>query len=179
MRFSYFLLATAVLLALGCQAEKKPEPKAEATRQWNDARSSVMVGIAQDQYKTGNFDKCRETVDQALKLSPDNPILHVLSARLHIEKGLLEAAERDLEAARKIAPGDAESNYLSGIIFQRWQKPETALKFYKTASEKAPAELAYLLGRSRNARRTGPQRRGIAAPELESRLLREQRRDPR
>jgi len=148
MRLNYFLLATAILLAAGCQAEKKPDPKAEATKQWNEARSSVMVGVAQDQYKSGSFDKCRETVDQALKLSPENPALRLLSARLYIEKGLLEAAERDLEAVRKIAPNDAESNYLSGIIFQRWQKPAIALQFYKTASDKAPAELAYLLAQA-------------------------------
>lgn len=148
MRLTYFLLAAAILLAVGCQAEKKPDPKVEANQKWNTARSSVMVGVAQDQYKTGNFDKCRQTVDEALSLSPDNAALRVLSARLYIEKGLLEAAQRDLEAARKTSPDDPESNYLSGIIFERWQKPETALGFYKTASNKAPAELAYLLAQA-------------------------------
>ncbi len=108
------------------------------------------TGVGHGRRRTGpvqdrQFDKCRETVDQALNLSPESPALRLLSARLYIEKGLLEAAELDLEAARKIVPNDAESNYLSGIIFQRWKKPATALEFYKTASTKAPAELAYLL----------------------------------
>jgi tetratricopeptide (TPR) repeat protein len=148
MRLRYLVLVPAVLVIVGCQAEKQPDPKVEATRQWNGARSSVMVGVAQDQYNTGNFDKCRQTVDEALNLSPDNASLRVLSARLYVEKGLLEAAERDLETARKTSPDDPESNYLSGIIFQRWQKPEIALAFYKTASTRAPAEAAYLLAQA-------------------------------
>lgn len=148
MRFRHVLIAAAViLLAAGCESEKK-DPKSVAAKQWDKARSSVMLGLALDQYKSGSFDKCRETTDEALRLAPDNGQLHLLSARLYIEKGLMEPAERELEAARIFAPNDPETQYLSGIIYQRWQKPELALQYYKTAAEKAPAELAYLMAES-------------------------------
>lgn len=148
MRLRHVLIAAAViLLAAGCEADKK-DPKSVAAKEWEKARASVMLGLALDQYKTGSFDKCRETTDEALRLAPDSGALHLLSARLHIEKGLLEPAERELELARAYAPNDPEPQYLSGVVYQRWQKPETALQFYKSAADKAPAELAYLMAES-------------------------------
>src|SRR3954471_7242142 len=94
-----------VLIAAGCQSgPAKPTPKEEATRKWNAARATVLAGLARDQFQAGNFDKARQTVDDALRMVPDNAPLHVLSAQLLIEKGQLEAAERELAAARQYAP---------------------------------------------------------------------------
>jgi Flp pilus assembly protein TadD len=101
--------------------------------------------VAQDQYKAHDFDKCRETLGKALAMSPNNAQLHTLSAKVEIEQGHLEAAERELELARRFAPADPEPYYLSGVIYQRWQKPQAALEFYRQAGQRAPAELAYVL----------------------------------
>jgi tetratricopeptide (TPR) repeat protein len=106
------------------------------------------LGLAKDQYKNGNFDQCRQTVNDALKLAPDNVPCRLLSARLAIEQGQLEVADRELSAARKVDPKNAEVDYLSGVIYQRWQKPETAYEYYHSASEKQPAELAYLMAKT-------------------------------
>src|SRR4051795_10136143 len=101
-----------VLLAAGCQSgPAKPTPKEEATKKWNAARAAVLAGLAKDQFQSGNFDKARQTVDDALRLVPDNAPLHVLSAKLLIEKGQLEAAERELAAARQLSPNEAEAYY--------------------------------------------------------------------
>ena len=135
----------ALLAAAGCQADKKSSPQADAAKKWNAARSSVLSSLAHDQFQSGNFDKCRSTVTEALKLTPENASLHVLSAKVHIEQGQLEAAENALKLARQHAPNNAEAHYLSGVIFQRWQKAEAAYQFYKTAGEKSPAEVPYLL----------------------------------
>lgn len=145
-------LAVAVLAVAGptgCASGKKKEtPKQAATQKWNRARAGVTLSLARDQYKTGNFAQCRKSVDDGLKLDPDNTELHVLSAKLAIEEGQLELAERELAAARTLAPGLAEPYYLSGVVYQRWQKAQTAFDFYKAASERAPAELAYLMAQS-------------------------------
>jgi Flp pilus assembly protein TadD len=133
------------LLAVGCNALKPPNETAAAKKRWNEARASVLYGLAQDQYKGHDFDKCKETCDQALKLVPESCVIHTLLARVEIEQGQLEQAERDLEMARKDGPREAEPHYLSGVIYQRWQRPQTALEFYHQASQRAPAELAYLL----------------------------------
>ena len=134
---------------LGCQEQQQgPTIKQKAEAQWNGARSKVMTSLAQDQYKGGNFDKARQTTDDALKLTPESAALHVLSAKIAIEQGQLERADQELALARQYAPGDAEAYYLSGVVCQRWQKQPEAYEYYKAAAEKAPAELAYLMAES-------------------------------
>ncbi|HZL34681.1 MAG TPA: tetratricopeptide repeat protein [Tepidisphaeraceae bacterium] len=140
----------ALVLALtGCGPDKnQPTSKQLATREWNNARAQVLMGLATDQYKGGNFDKSRQTVNEALKLVPDSSALHILSAKLAIEAGQLELAEQELKLARQYAPNNGEAYYLSGVVYQRWQKPDTAYEFYRQAYSKAPAELAYLMAES-------------------------------
>ena len=135
------------LTATGCQNAKAKDKKA-ATARWNRARAGVQLSLANDQFRNGNFEECRKTLASALKLDPKNPSLHILSGKVNIEQGQLEAAERELETARKFAPNAAESYYLSGVVFQRWQKPQAAYEFYTAASDKAPAELSYVLARA-------------------------------
>lgn len=143
-------IALAVLITLligaGCGSkDNKQEEKKLATERWNRARAGVMVTMAQNQYANGDMEKARKTVDEAVRLSPDSSQARLVSARLHIEKGQLEAAERELVKARELSPNDGEPYYLSGIVMQRWQKHEQAYENYKLASERSPAELAYLL----------------------------------
>ena len=89
------ILSLAALLAAagsaGCASSKKVQHE-RAMAQWSGARASVLAGLARDQYNTGNFDKCRVTLDEALKLNPKDPQLHILSAKLAMEQGQLEAA---------------------------------------------------------------------------------------
>jgi Flp pilus assembly protein TadD len=143
------LIALLVITVSGCASKKnQPTQKEIATKQWNAARADVLHSLARDQYRTGNFDKCRKTLDEALKLNPESGKLHALSAKLLIEQGQLESAERQLALARELEPNEAETEYLSGIIYQRWQRMELALQHYEKASEKAPEELAYVLARA-------------------------------
>ncbi len=141
------LAATAALAVSGCAPKKKDEPNA-AEQTWTNARSGVTLSLAQDQYKGGNFDKARQSVEEALRLTPDSAPLRVLSAKLAIEQGQLERADKDLEIARKAAPNDAEAYYLSGVVCQRWQKGQAAYDYYKIATDKAPTELQYLMAQS-------------------------------
>jgi predicted Zn-dependent protease len=143
---AYPILLSLVLL-VGCSSMKN-EQKIAAKKEWNSARANVLFSLAKDQYATGNFDKSRQTVDEALGMDPQNVNLRILSAKLNIEQGHLESADADLKLARASNPRNAETDYLSGVIYQRWQKPEAAYDYYKAASEKAPSELAYVLARA-------------------------------
>jgi Flp pilus assembly protein TadD len=139
------LAGTLFLGAAGCGNKTHETSKQAAGQRWNAARAGVLLTLARDQYASGNFDKCRKTLDDALKLDPESPQLHLLSAKLSLEQGQLELAERELILVRSKLPNDAEPHYLSGVIYQRWQKPERAYECYKSASERAPAEQAYIL----------------------------------
>lgn len=139
-------LALAGLCMMGCQSSHKPTE--DAVKRWNEARASVLAGLAEHQYKSGQFDQARKTLDQAVVLTPDSAKLHVLSARIALEQGQLELAQREAAQAQQLDPKNAQADYCSGIVYQRWQKPATALQYYTSASEKAPTELAYVLARS-------------------------------
>lgn len=141
--------AAAVLFGVaGCSNSHQKTQKQEATAQWNAARAAVLGGLARDQYQTGQFEKCRQTISEALRIEPDNAKLHVLSAKLAIEQGQLELADRELATARQLDPKDAEADYLSGVVSQRWQKTQAAFDFYSTAADKAPSELPYVLAKA-------------------------------
>ena len=123
----------------------------------------------------GNLDKCRGTLNDALKLMPNSEPLHVLSARVAIEQGQPEFAERELEVARQLAPADSEPYYLSGVVYQRWQKLETAYDFYGQAAVRSPAELVLRAGAVRDACGPGPDERCIASAAGTRHLFRAQR----
>jgi tetratricopeptide (TPR) repeat protein len=145
------LLMPALLLGLaaGCaMPTKKPTPTEAATRQWNSARAGVMATLGKDQYESGNFEKARLSFNEAIKLDSENAMIRVLSARLAVEQGQFELAEKELRLARQFDPRNAEADYLSGVVYQRWQKPELAYEFYSHASEKSPADISYLMAKT-------------------------------
>jgi tetratricopeptide (TPR) repeat protein len=139
----------ALALVAGCQqTAKQPTGKEVVTRKWNSARAAVLTGLAKDQYEGGNFDKARESIVEAEKLDGENAYIRVMSAKIAIEQAQLESAENELRMARQFDPRNAEADYLSGVIYQRWQKADLAYDFYHHASEKAPAELAYVMAKA-------------------------------
>jgi len=146
-KFIRFGLALGLMLS-ACSTSKEPSAQETANKQWNDARSSVLVGLASDQYQNANFEKSRATIDQALRLSPGSAPARLLSAKLYIETGSLEAAERELASASQCDPRNAEADYLSGVVYQRWQQPARALECYQRACDKSPAELAYVMAKA-------------------------------
>src|SRR5438445_7233192 len=91
-------LATLPLVAgCGSSGDRKTygqEQKELAQKQWAGARANVLASLAKEQYENGNFDNCRKTIDEALKMDPDNVPLRVLSSKLAIEQSNLELAEK-------------------------------------------------------------------------------------
>jgi tetratricopeptide (TPR) repeat protein len=151
MRLMKYTVVMAAALMMGCASGKGPkEPTAKETMhtQWNNARAGVLFNLAKQQFESGNLDDARKSLNDALSLAPENAAIHILSARVSIERGNLELAERELQAARTLDEKNGEADYYSGIIYQRWQRPETALEMYEKAAAKAPAELAYMLARA-------------------------------
>lgn len=155
MRIRSLLPAAVCLLAViaaGCNAPGEKtnaqSNKDAAKKQWAGARANVMGSLAKEQYENGNFDKSRTTIDEALKMDPENTPIRVLSAKLAIEQGNLELADKELVTARRLDPKNAEADYLSGVVCQRWQRATEAHDYYRSASEKQPSELAYLMAQA-------------------------------
>lgn len=149
MKFRMLVITAVVAALAGCQQDgKKPlTQKEQAVQQWNQARSSVLASLAKSQFESGHLDKSAQTLGEALKMEPNNANLHVLKARILIEQTQLELADQELSLARQLDPKNAEADYFSGIVYQRWQKPNQAYEAYTRANQKQPNELAYLMAR--------------------------------
>lgn len=143
------ILFAAALAVCGCASGTKTKTqKEQAAAQWAGTRATVLASLAGDQYRAGNFEKSRQTVDQAIALDPTSARLHLLSARLDIEQGRLEPADRSLKLAATLDEKDAEIDYLQGIVQQRWQRTEAALASYARAAAKKPDDVAYPLAQA-------------------------------
>src|SRR3954451_23515334 len=107
----------SLICLAGCSSSGGPthaqEQRQVAKKQWAGARAGVMGNMAKEQYENGNFDKCRQTLDEAQKMDPESAPLRMLSAKLAIEQGNLELADRELVQARRFDPKNAEADYLS------------------------------------------------------------------
>ena len=103
MQWARWIVVMSLAIALGCASShtKKPTDKELATKRWSGARAAVLGQLAREQYESGNFDKSRLTLNEALRLNPDSGPLHLLSAKLAIEQGQLELADKELAAARR------------------------------------------------------------------------------
>lgn len=149
MRLIWMLpLALLIVLALGCSSTPQKSQQELAKEKWNHTRAMVLYGLARDQYATGNFDPARKTINEALAMDPNNGQARVLSAKLAIEAGQLELADRELAEARKSNPKDYDAQYLSGVVYQRWAQANKALEFYSAAADLKPDELAFILAKS-------------------------------
>src|SRR3954470_15054464 len=145
IRLKYAVPVVLSLAVMGCQEAMKPQDsKAKMAEKWNDARSAVQYGLAKQQYEAGDVEGSRTNLDKALGMNPKLEPAHVLSAKLAIEKGDLDKAEKALAEARKLDPKDAQVDYYSGVVYQRWLKPAKALEFYSAALEKSPTDLSFL-----------------------------------
>jgi superkiller protein 3 len=142
------LCALIAIAAVGCNSHDNGQNKEAAKKQWSAARAAILANLAKEQYENGTFDKARESIDSAIKLYPEAPGMHILSAKIAIEEGRLESADKSLAEARRLDPRNAEADYLSGVVCQRWQKIDQAAEFYRAATEKQPQELAYLLAQA-------------------------------
>lgn len=139
-------LLIVVLAGAGCSSGKKQQtPKQQAEKRWNASRAAVLATLAKGQLESGQFDKARDSIEKAKRLDPTNAYICVLAAKLEIEEGHLDRAERELAEARRLDPKNAEADYFSGVVYQRWLKPQLAHEFYSSAAQKDPKEVAYPL----------------------------------
>jgi tetratricopeptide (TPR) repeat protein len=163
-RKQWMSLVLAVAIGAGCASKDHMKTqKQQATEQWNGARAAVLFSLAQDQFQTGNLDKARQTLDEAMAMEPTNANFHVLHARLDIEQGKLETALKTLVRVGELDEKNPEIDYLTGVIQQRWQRPDLALAAYTKAAEKNPSDIAYVMAEAETMVTLG---RGEAALKL-------------
>ena len=134
MKVGILLAVLAAGTIAGCDAElqKGHREFTEQTRADFDRQSlDILQQVAEQQYKVGELDKCRESLKKALAVPTPYAPTHVLAARVELEGGNLDVAATQLKTALQI----------DGT----WQKFDTACDYYQQACEKNAGEALYVL----------------------------------
>lgn len=140
-------ISAAALLAGACQGNGKKHQalKEEMRDRWTATTMGVKFQLAQQQYAVGDYEKCRATLNEAMLAGKPHPGILMLSAKVDIEKGSLDTAAESLKEAMLLAPTDPEPFYLSGVVYQRWQKMDAAMGFYQQAWDNKPGDARLML----------------------------------
>jgi Tfp pilus assembly protein PilF len=164
-RLNWCVVLVLCLSMVACDQKKQ---KQEVYDKWNSARAAVQGNLAAEQYKNANLPEARKSIDEAMKMDPKNVAYRLLSAQIYIETAALEPAQRELDTVRVLDPKNAHADYLSGIVYQRWQRPNLALEYYSKAAEKSPADPSYLMAKAEMMIQVGQAAEAISL--LEGRL---------
>ncbi len=147
LSFRSMALAAAVLagsMTAGCQAEHN-KFSADSKKEFEGAKLGILYQVAEQQYKVGDYDKCKEGLAQMLATKASFAPMHTLAAKVDLEGGSLDDAATQLRKSMEITPNDPEPYYLLGVVYQRWQQLDTAAGYYEQAAAKKPDEAMYVL----------------------------------
>ncbi|MCX5661749.1 MAG: tetratricopeptide repeat protein [Planctomycetota bacterium] len=132
----------------GCNADK---PKGHqqnvnvANERWLKMRSALMLGMAQQQFDTGDLDQCERSLNEAFSQDPKNARTILLIGRLALERGQLERASQRFTESIALDAKLSQPHYYQGIVLQRWQRFDQALDQYRQAYDLEHDNAAFLL----------------------------------
>lgn len=115
----------------GCATETRAEAKSKAIERWKHERTRFLYGVARQAFDVGELDEAERACQGVLAEDPLNLPYVKLWARIQLERGQLEPAMTTLNHAVKVDETDAETHYLLGVVHQRWQNYEAALRAYQ------------------------------------------------
>jgi Tfp pilus assembly protein PilF len=137
--------ASLVLLALASCASPQQHARAQATQRWNQARAQVKAKLAADQFAAGNVQAAASDLAEADRLTPNNPDLVALRARIWLAAGETARAAELLEQTHLVGKAQAEIEYLLGVVRQQQQRWDEALAAYLRAVQIDDGEVAYVV----------------------------------
>jgi tetratricopeptide (TPR) repeat protein len=153
LRIAELAVLLAALTLTGCSLDGvisrhlSSNQKADAKKRWDTMRGGARVQLAQRHLESGRLEDAEKELNLALEVSPDNALAHTLAARLWLEQGQLARARESVAMAMTFS-NDPEICYLAGIIAERYDDLNQALKYYEKASSAAPLVAEYVLARA-------------------------------
>jgi Flp pilus assembly protein TadD len=144
------LLCALVLLGVGPEKLKPPDPKSEAGRLNN-------LGLAYMNQQL--FDKALKCFQDAAALDPNLKIARLNQGIALLNLGKVEAAKPILEEAVKRDPNDPHAWYNLGLLYKNSDNPQAAVDAFRRVTEIDPndADTWYFLGASYSQVKQFPQ----------------------
>ena len=137
--------ALAALSGLaGCEDTHRDNMQMAEAR-WSRARATVMLQLADQQFKSGQPDKALATINQAAGLDRNFAKLQTLRGQILAEKGQGQAAVVAFESAIALDNADPDPHYGCGVQYERWGQFDKALEHYQATHSLAPAVAIYAI----------------------------------
>lgn len=139
------LLCGAAAGLSSCAALNTENSHQQAQQRWSGVRSRVKYQVAAESFATGQLDEASKQLAEALALDPAMADGHILRTRILLERGEIAAAQEALNAAVRSGANSPETDYLAGIIAQRYGRLDEALSAYRRASNRDPGNAHYVV----------------------------------
>lgn len=145
MKSAWMMLVASLPVCLAaCNTITPPDSKKEALQRWSSVRSRIKSQVAADKFAAGELDDAQKQLEEALELDPALPEANLLQARILIERGETASAVQALHVARANGATGPETDYLAGLIAQRYGRLDEALSAYRQASGRDPMNAHYV-----------------------------------
>lgn len=138
---------TSLMIACGCaggesgsflQRHIDGRSRESAVKKWENVRGDVTLQLAQQHFRAGRLKDAESALARVMALGTESSEVYKFAAMLYIELGQLARAQEAVVAAARMPGYDAETEYLAGIIAQRYGAKDRALSHYKTALQMSP-----------------------------------------
>ncbi|USN98797.1 MAG: tetratricopeptide repeat protein [Phycisphaeraceae bacterium] len=106
-----------------------------AQQRLNALKAASEYDMAHQAFLAGDLDKAMRKTDAALSLTEENPVVHVLRGRIHIERGEMGEALVSLRRAVELDAKSVEGQYYLGVVNERLNEREEALDHFRAAAE--------------------------------------------
>lgn len=146
MNVRNWMFAATLSLALlaSCGKNLTPDSKREAQDRWNLVRARMKCQIAAESFASGQLDQADKHLREAIDLEPTLPEAQVLRARILLERGETASAADALAEASRHGADSPETDYLNGMIAQRYGDFGNALAWYERAAKREAKNAHYL-----------------------------------
>ena len=144
-RFTILALGICVMLS-GCAPQtNQKEARQLAEKRFNHQKARIKYSLALGQFENGQVTKASESAREAIALDPDDQQAYLLLARIYIEQGRLSRAQQILDHVIAEPLPSPEAHYQSGVVAERYGRPDQAVESYRQAHELSPRESKYLM----------------------------------
>jgi len=127
------ILILAVLA--GCNKPDSPTIQQQAHQRWYRTRANVLHGLASEHYQSGQLDKARAKILEALAMDADFAPGRTLLGKIYIEQGHYALAVGELTKAQEMMPRSADALYYLGVAQEKAGQTDAALVSYRRSQE--------------------------------------------
>ncbi|MBI2820731.1 MAG: tetratricopeptide repeat protein [Acidobacteria bacterium] len=102
------------------------------------SRDQIEVGLARAYLERKEYEKARESLDEAEALNASNPDVYLYRGKLHVQRGNYIAAVGELEKALELAAEDPYAHYYAGIAYSNIKRPDKMVDHFQMFLKLAP-----------------------------------------